>query len=40
MARRTARGLSKLEVIRSFQRYLVRELVRTLREDYGNFALT
>ena len=40
MARRRAEGLSKLEVIRCLKRYLVRELARTLREDYADLLLT
>ena len=40
MARRRAEGLSKLEVIRCLKGYLVRELARTLREDYADLLLT
>jgi transposase len=35
VARRTADGLSKREVIRCLKRYLVREVFRTLRTDYA-----
>jgi len=36
MERRTAEGLSKMEVIRCLKRYLVREVLRALRSDYEN----
>lgn len=35
VARRTAEGLSKKEIIRCLKRYLARELHRTLRADYA-----
>lgn len=35
VARRTAEGLSKKEIIRCLNRYLARELYRTLRADYA-----
>lgn len=34
MERRASEGLSKLEVIRCLKRYLVREVLRALRQDY------
>ncbi|NNN16636.1 MAG: IS110 family transposase [Acidimicrobiaceae bacterium] len=36
MERRTAEGLSKMEVIRCLKRYLIREVLRALRSDYEN----
>jgi len=35
VARRTAEGLSKKEIIRCLKRYLARELFRTLKADYA-----
>lgn len=34
VARRTAEGLSKPEIIRCLKRYLAREVFRSLRADY------
>jgi transposase len=34
VARRTAQGLSKPEIMRCVKRYLAREIYRTLRADY------
>jgi transposase len=36
MARRTAQGLSKLEIIRCLKRYLAREVFALLRADHGS----
>jgi len=35
VARRTAQGLTKPEIIRCLKRYLAREIYRTLRDDYS-----
>ena len=40
MERRISEGLSKLEVIRCLKRYLVREVLRALRQDYRELAGT
>lgn len=38
VARRTAEGLSKPEIIRCLKRYLAREMFQALREDYAKLA--
>jgi transposase len=38
VARRTAEGLSKPEIIRCLKRYLAREIFQALREDYEALA--
>ena len=38
VARRTAEGLSKPEIIRCLKRYLAREIFQTLRADYAALA--
>ena len=40
VARRTAEGLSKPEVIRCLKRYLAREVFRALRSDCAASAVT
>ena len=38
VARRTAEGLSKPEIIRCLKRFLAREIYRTLKADYRQIA--